>query len=951
MENDTFYVLDSYGLIYRAYFALINHPLTNKAGQNISAVNIFFRNLKALISKYKPSYLAAAFDPKGKTFRHQMYDAYKANRMKSPDDLLAQIPWIEEILNELNVPVLRVDNFEADDVIATIAKKCRENGMQCRILSGDKDLLQLVNDNCKEMQPDKVSGGWQTVGAEEVLSTWGIRPDQMLDYLSLVGDAADNVPGVKGVGEKTALKLLNEYASLEEIYLHSDEIKGALGQKIRDSREDAFLSKKLISLRDDLPLDFDLEKFSTANLNFGGAAERLKFYGAFAVAKSFATQEGALGESEVGTETAASGETGVDGKKENAALKKDGGGKESLFDEEEFLPVKENTGDYTAVTVLEDLVALVDKILALPEKTFAFDTETTGLDAVGTSLVGFSLSFESGKAFYVPVILPGGIFAPAVIEKEDAIKQLERLFYNREMTAVMHNGKFDLEVMLSNGFEKMPECKIFDTMVAAWILNPDRNGKSPFSLEYLGQTKLGLRGIEFKNVVQKGQTFADVDLDKATPYAAEDADFTWQLGKIFKEELLKAPKLNKLFYEMEMPLLPLLTEMEMTGIHLDKKALADFSVELDEEIHQKEKEIFEVAGHEFNIASTKQLQTVLFTEQGLVAGKKTKTGYSTDTAVLEELCERTQNPLPQLILDYRSFAKLQSTYVETLPLLADKNDRIHTCFLQTGTATGRLSSREPNLQNIPVRDKNGRRIRSAFTALDGKVLISADYAQIELVVLSHLSGDENLSNAFRQGIDVHASTAALIYGIKAEDVTAEQRRFAKTVNFGVMYGMSAFRLAKELNISRTQAKEFIDQYFETYSGVKKFIDQTVERARECGFVETIMGRKREIKQILSRNKVEEQAGERVAINTPIQGSAADIVKTAMLKVKEELVRTQSKAKMLLQVHDELIFECPDDERTVQETIALIKKTMESAVQLSVPLRVSIEYGKNWGEFH
>ncbi len=957
MEKDTFYVLDSYGLIYRAYFALINHPLTNKAGQNISAVNIFFRNLKALISKYKPAYLAAAFDPKGKTFRHQMYDAYKANRMKSPDDLLAQIPWIEEILNELNVTVVRVDNFEADDVIATIAKKCSEKGMQCRILSGDKDLLQLVTDDCKEMQPDKVSGGWQTVGAEEVLSTWGIRPDQMLDYLSLVGDAADNVPGVKGVGEKTALKLLNEYASLEEIYLHADEIKGALGQKIRDSREDAFLSKKLISLRNDLPLDFDLEKFSTANLNFSSAAERLNFYGAFAVAKSFATEEGAScgTEGETGNGLPASGESGVETgmavKKENASLKKDGGGQESLFDEEELLPVKENSGDYKAVTVLDDLVALVDKILALPEKTFAFDTETTGLEAVGTSLVGFSLSFESGKAFYVPVILPGGIFAPAVIEKNQAIKQLERLFYNREMTAVMHNGKFDLEVMLSNGFEKMPECKIFDTMVAAWILNPDRNGKSPFSLEYLGQTKLGLRGIEFKDVVQKGQTFADVDLDKATPYAAEDADFTWQLGKIFKEELLKAPKLNKLFYEMEMPLLPLLTEMEMTGIHLDKKALADFSVELDEEIHQKEKEIFEVAGHEFNIASTKQLQAVLFTEQGLVAGKKTKTGYSTDTAVLEELCERTQNPLPQLILDYRSFAKLQSTYVETLPLLADKNDRIHTCFLQTGTATGRLSSREPNLQNIPVRDKNGRRIRSAFTALDGMVLISADYAQIELVVLSHLSGDENLSNAFRQGIDVHASTASLIYGVKAEDVTADQRRFAKTVNFGVMYGMSAFRLAKELNISRTQAKEFIDQYFKTYSGVKEFIDQTVASARETGFVETIMGRKREIKQILSRNKVEEQAGERVAINTPIQGSAADIVKTAMLKVKEELVRTQSKAKMLLQVHDELIFECPDDEKTVQETIALIKKTMESAVQLSVPLRVSIEYGKNWGEFH
>lgn len=939
-NNNTVYILDSYGLIYRAYFALINHPLINSAGDNISAVMIFFRNLKALLSKYKPGYLAAAFDSKGKTFRHQRYPEYKANRMKTPEDLHAQIPWIEEILHDLNVPVLRSEGFEADDIIATVAKTCREKGMECRILSGDKDLLQLVNDTCKEMQPDKNNGGWITMGPSEVEESWGLPPEKILDYLSLVGDAADNVPGVKGVGDKTALKLLNEYGSLEGIYQHAAEIKGALGEKIRSDKENAALSKELITLKDDVPVEINFDELKTDDLNYKAAADKLKFYGAFAAAKAFAEEAGY-------TLSGSSSEKKPESKSpdKNSQV-------ELLLDEEETpLEVKQNSGSYRPVTSLEDLTSIVDQILTSPDKSFAFDTETDSLESHKAGLVGFSLCNKSGTAVYVPVILPGGMFAQECISKSDCIKELEKLFLNKEVTAIMHNGKFDIEVLLANGLSRLPECKIADTMIAAWILNPDGTGKSPYSLEYLGETKLGLKGIEFKDIVEKGQTFADVELEKAYPYGAEDADFTWQLWQIYKKKLEESPKIKELFYNMEMPLLPILVSMEMEGIHLDKKALADFSVELTEEIAQKEKEIYQAAGHEFNIASTKQLQTVLFEEQGLIPGKKTKTGYSTDTAVLEELCERTENPIPQKILDYRSYTKLQSTYVETLPLLADSKGRLHTSFLQTGTATGRLSSRDPNLQNIPVRDENGRRIRSAFTAIPGTVLISADYAQIELVVLAHLSGDKNLSSAFQNGIDVHKSTAALIYGLDAEQVTPQQRRFAKTVNFGVMYGMSSFRLAKELNISRTEAKNFIDQYFTTYADVRRFIDKTIEDAKATGYVETIMGRRRVIKQILSKNKMEQQAGERVAINTPIQGSAADIVKTAMLKVNKALKESGSKAKMLLQVHDELIFECLDDEKTVKETIDLITREMEGAVKLSVPLRVSVETGKNWGEFH
>ncbi|MCR5217938.1 DNA polymerase I [Treponema sp.] len=943
MSDKSIYIIDSYGLIYRAYFALINHPLTNREGNNINSVVIFFKNLRALLKHYNPSFLAAAFDSRTPTFRHQMYSEYKATRAKTPEDLHAQIPWIEEILRGMGIPVLQKDGFEADDIIATVARKCREENRECRILSGDKDLLQLVTDTCLQMQPDKASGGWECLGINDVVNEWGVGPEKILDYLSLTGDAADNVPGVKGVGGKTAVKLLTQYQTLDGIYEHAEEIKGALGEKIRGDKDNAYFSKKLITLEENVPLDIDFESFKTDNLDFDTAASLLNKYGAFQVASTYSNNPAAGGNKQADT-------TKAGNKKAENKNKVPGENTEN-----ELLPKKtgaviQNKGDYKGITKLEELSSIINDILSSKDKVIALDTETTGLNSLNTELAGFSLCNEEGKAYYVPVMLPGEMFAPETISKKDCLNELARLFADKDLTLVMHNGKFDLEVLKCNGLKEEASCHLFDTMIAAWLINPSESGKSPYSLESLGENYLGLKGIEFSDIVPKGSTFADIPLEEAVPYGAEDADFTFKLYKLFEPVIEKAG-LHDLFYGMEMKILPILASMESAGIHLDKKALDEYGKELKKLIEEKEKGIYQAAGHEFNIASTKQLQQVLFEEQGLTGSKKTKTGYSTDTAVLEELSDSTDNPLPALILEYRSYTKLLNTYVETLPLLADKESRVHTSFMQTGTATGRLSSKEPNLQNIPVRDENGRRIRSAFTAIPGTVLISADYAQIELVILSHLSGDKNLSQSFIDGTDVHKATAALIYGIKPEEVSPEQRRFAKTVNFGVMYGMSAFRLAKELGISRTEAKNFIDQYFNTYSGVKAFIDNTIEDARSKGYVETITGRRRYVNELRNTNKMIQQSGERIAVNSPIQGSAADIVKKAMIDVNEELKKQKLPVKMLLQVHDELIFECPDDEESIKKAITLITDKMEHTFKLNVPLRVSVEYGKNWGCFH
>ena len=936
-NKKTIYILDSYGLIFRCYFAFISRPLTNSRGENVSALFGFFRNLHWIFQHYKPDYIFAAMDSKTKTFRHEMYPEYKATRNKTPEDLHAQIPWICEILESLGVPVLQCDGYEADDVIATVAKKCTEQGFECRILSGDKDLMQLVDDNTLILKPESGAQTWKLTDANGVEAEWGVPPFKLLDLLSLYGDTADNVPGVHGVGVKTASKLLTDYGNLDGIYAHIEEIKGALHQKLADGHENAYFSQKLIRLCNEVPCSQIDDALNAAPLefNFKAAADKLFAYGAPAVAKSYA---------ELGIATDS-------GLSSTPAVAESVEAQGPQFDQQINL-VQNDTSAYRAITDLAELEKYISSFLKSSDKKklIAYDSETTSLDTFNCNILGFSLCYQEGKAVYIPLQPESSsLFGDGeYITKEQAYTQLERIFTDTNVTIIMHNAKFDLKVLYNTGFTKIFDgCKLYDTMVTAWLLNPGRSG---YSLEYLGETVLGLKGIEFNDIVKKGQTFADVPLEQAYRYAAEDADFTYRLGLKLREpfEADKTQVLKKLLM-MEMQVLPILTKMELTGIHLDSSALNAYNQELTRQIGLVEQNIYKEVGHEFNIASPKQLQTVLFEERHLKTGKKTKTGYSTDTTVLEELA--SVDPVPRMILEYRELAKINSTYVETLPKLTDKEGRIHTDFVQTGTATGRLSCRDPNLQNIPVRTEAGRKIRSAFTAPQGKVLISADYAQIELVVLAHLSHDKNMCKSFIDGTDVHKATAALIYNVPPEHVTPEMRRTAKTINFGVIYGMSSFRLANDLGISRTQAAQFIDNYFSMYADVDRFIKETIAGAEQTGKVTTIFGRSRPIIGINSRNKVEKAAAERIAVNSPVQGSAADIVKKAMINVTTALEQAESPARLLLQVHDELIFECPDDKAVIEQTIALIKDKMEHAVELNVPLRVSIEYGKNWGEFH
>lgn len=910
INENTLFILDSYGLIYREYFAFVTRPLTNSKKQNISAVFGFFRNLSNIFRTYKPKNLIAAMDSKIPTFRHEMFTEYKATRQKTPDDLKAQIPWIEEILEVLGVPVIRMDGYEADDVIATLAAKCESEKRNCVILSADKDLMQLASDYVHIMKPDREKI-WAELDRNGVEAEWGVPAEKLLDLLSLMGDTADNVPGVSGVGEKTALKLLNEYGTLEGIYENADSIKGKLGEKIRADKENAFLSKKLITLCKTVPIS-QIETDSSGNFDFSAASKKFTEFELPAIAKTY---------SELSSDSSAETES-------------------------ESVNCQQNKGNYKAVTELSELSEFVEK--AISKGVCAFDTETDSLNTMEANLLGFSLSYEKGSGIYVPISYGETLFDSVGISKKDAFDVLKKLFTSKS-TIVMHNAKYDIEVLASNSFEfDLSSIELADTMIAAWLLEPDRTGKSAYSLEYLSEIKLGLRGTEFSEIVPKDGTFADVPLETAAAYSSEDSDFTLQLWQFF-EPKLKEQNLWDLYRNMEIKVLPILSEMEMNGIHLNPQYLKDYAVELKKQIEASEKAIYEAVGHEFKISSPMQLSKVLFEEIGLKGTKKTKTGYSTNEEVLEQLA--FVHPVPKMILEYRGLTKLLSTYVEPLPVLVDENSRIHTTFMQTGTATGRLSSKDPNLQNIPVRDEAGRKIRTAFTAAPGTVLISADYAQIELVVMAHLSGDKNLCDAFNGGIDVHKSTASLIYGIPMEEVTPDQRRNAKTINFGVMYGMSAFRLANDIGISRTQAKEFIDNYFMVYSGVREFFDKTVEDAEENGFVTTIKGRKRFIHAINSPNKLEKESAVRIAKNTPIQGSAADIVKQAMIDVSVALKESGSKARLLLQVHDELILECPDDQKIIDETIALVRDKMEHTVKLNVPLKVSVEYGKNWGEFH
>ncbi|MDR2178095.1 MAG: DNA polymerase I [Treponema sp.] len=953
-ERTPLFLIDAYGLIYRSYFAFMSHPLRNSQGRNVSVLFGFARTLLSLMDEGVAGIpgltdqgfcLAAAFDSRTPTFRHKLYSQYKANREKAPEDLHDQVSLVEELLEALGVKALRVDGYEADDVIATLAGMCRREKRRCYILSSDKDLLQLVGEGTWELRPRKSSGtgggtgsgtAYELVGPKEVKAEWGVDAERILDILSLTGDSSDNIPGVKGIGEKTAAKLMARYGSLDGIYRNIAGIEGSAGKKLAEGRENAYFSKKLITLEDKVPVQIkNIDELSAGNLDRAAAARVLYREGVLQIARKMDKDVG--GPVEPGVDSLDTGGLNAD------SGKPPGPGSAAKIPAELRGP-----GTYKTILDMAELETLLEA--AKKQGLLALDFETDSLDAWNAQPIGISLALKPREAFYAPVAPHArlrnsdGPEGPAPCLDARAVRdRLSLLLSDSAMTIAAHNAKFDYKVSRGWGIPRW-NCKIWDTMVAAWLVDPERNN---YSLDSLAAYYLDYQdAIAYYDVVPKGSAFDAVSLETATRYSAEDVDLCLRM-RAYLSPALEAGEARGIFENLEMPLLPILAEMEGEGIKIEPNVLKDYGEELGTELAQVEKETYRLVGHEFNLGSPKQLQEVLFVERKLKSGKKTKTGYSTDMAVLEELAR--EDPVPALILRHRTLSKLKSTYVDTLVEQADSHGRLHTNFVQTGTATGRLSSKEPNLQNIPIRDEEGRRIRAAFAARPGNLLISADYSQIELVILAHLSGDENLVSSFREGKDVHARTAALIFGVDEDRVDSGQRRIAKTINFGVMYGMSAFRLANELDITRTEAAAFIDAYFKTYSGVSRLIGKLVRKTEQTGYASTILGRRRYIPAINSRNKTEKAAAERVAVNTPIQGSAADIVKTAMLKVDRALGLSASPAKLLLQVHDELILECPKAEAPA--AAELVRKVMEGAAALSVPLRVSVETGKRWGDFH
>ena len=895
--KDPLYLLDGYSVIYRSYFAFIRQPMRNREGRNISAVFGFFRTLFSIRQKRNTDRLVVLMDSKTKTFRHEMYKEYKATRDKTPDDLHEQIPVIEELLELLGVPCLRLDGYEADDLMGTLAVRAREEGRQAYIITGDKDLLQFAGDNISILKPEK--GDFIDMNRDEVFEDRGVWPEQIVDYLALVGDTADNVPGVPGVGPKTAAKLLQTYGSLEGIYEHLDEIKSkSQKQKLADNRESAFFSKKLIEIHTDVPLKYRDEDLKITGEKTAEAAKRFLQEGINSLAK----------------------EVDPDIKLEDDPADKD------------FNNAK---GTYEAVLTVEDLNSWLSRIRE--KGVVSLDTETDSLDPMKAHPVGICLSVGGNKGCYIPLKA-----AEAVCLEEKVVRDaLKPVLEDPEVKLIGQNIKYDWKVLKRWGIE-LGEVW-FDTMVAAWMVDAG----SPVNMDFLAERYLNYKTVHFADVVPKGGIFSDVPLEQAVGYAAEDADITWRLYEVLMP-LLEEKGLVELFTTMEMPLVRILAEMESRGILFNEIEMDLYGHELNNALDLLKKEIYTLCGKKFNINSTKQLQEVLFTDRQLQPIKKTKSGYSTDNGVLQQLAE--EDPVPEKILVYRGLAKLKSTYVDTLPqMINPQTGRIHTSYIQTGAATGRLASKDPNLQNIPVRDENGRRIRKAFHPEKGSLFLSADYSQIELVVLAHLSEDPGLMEAFSSGLDVHTKTASLIFKTEPDNVSSAQRRIAKTINFGVMYGMSAFRLSNELKISRADAKQFIDTYFEEYAGIRRFVNETVKQAERDGGVYTLMGRFRPIPRITSKNKMEKSGAERAAVNSRIQGTAADIVKKAMIALDRKLKAEGLNARMLLQVHDEIILEVPEGEADLCGK--LLQDVMEGIITLNVPLNANVETGKSWGDIH
>ncbi len=903
------FLIDGSAMFYRAFFAFIHNPLVNSKGEDTSASFGLVNSLLKILREENPDYVAVVFDTKHPTFRHEMYAEYKSTRSKMPDELVLQIPRIHQVVEALNIASYELNGYEADDIIGTFAKHAADAGCEVWCVTGDKDFFQLVNDQVRIYTPKKASESPARLGREEVKVKFGVYPERVIDKLALMGDASDNVPGIPGVGPKTADKLLDQFGTLERVLEDHEQIKAkGVRQKVADNLESARMSKELVTIKTDVPLEFDLGQMRREPPDFDTVRDlfaELEFTGFMKHILSEVEDAADAGEE---TDEPVSVE-----------------------------PISEGYLTVGSVAVLKKLVARLAEA-----EIIAVDTETTSLDPLVARLVGVSLSEESGQAYYVP--LGHSTDSESNLPIDKALPLLKKLLEDKNVRKTGQNIKYDLHILRRVGIEIEPIS--FDTMLASFVVNPlaRRHSLDALALQFCQHEMQPISDLIGSGKSQK--TFDIVPVDKATAYAAEDADYTLRLTSILSEQVDKS-EARTLYYDIELPLIKVLASMEAEGIRVDDKFLGDLSHGMTEQLEGIKKDIFRIAGGQFNINSTQQLGHILFDKLGLPTKGKTakRTGYSTDVKVLEELAEI--HDFPKLILNYRQFTKLQNTYVDALPKLINfGTERVHTSFNQTIATTGRLSSTNPNLQNIPIRTDEGRQIRKAFVPRDKEhILLAADYSQIELRVLAHYTDDPSLIEAFVNEEDIHSRTASEVFGVPQDEVTSDMRRVAKTANFAIIYGVSAFGLAQQTDMSIDESKQFIDTYMDRYPGIRTYIDDTIAFARETGYVTTMFGRHRPVPQINDRNRQTRQFAERVAINTPIQGSAAEIIKIAMLDIHAKL--EPMRTRMVLQVHDELVFDVY--RRELGDVEQLVKAGMEEAAKLRVPLVADMGHGPNWLE--
>jgi DNA polymerase I len=929
------FLFDAMALIYKYYFVFLSRPLLTSKGENIGAAYGFTNFLYKILEEEKPDYIAVLFDNKEPTFRHKAYSEYKATRQKMPEDMLPQMEKIKEIVNYFNITLVEIPGFEADDLIGTLAKIGEKEEIESYMVTSDKDFLQLISEHIKMYKPGKFGNEVEIVGIKEAEERFNVPIENIVEVFALMGDTSDNVPGVPGIGEKTAIPLIQEFKTLENLYENLDKLKKAgIKQKLENNKELAFLSKKLVTIDTNVPLSVkipDLALKTPDNQKLKEIFSKLEF-------KSLLKK--------VSTDSNSSPEMNIPAAEP-----------EIQFENEELTDINTDKHKYQIISDEKHLKELVKQV----EKAgyLSFDLETTSTNVMYAEIVGISISFKERESFYIPVFYEN---ADKVIEQREmkldfgaapavsglpvsiVLKALKGIMEDESIKKIGQNLKYDMTITMRHGIDvKGFE---FDTMIASYLIDPD----SQHNLDALARKYLNYKMVPITDLIGSGKnqkSMRDVPLDIIANYSAEDADMTLRLKNILEKDLDKY-SMTKLCKDVEFPLISVLCKIELIGVLIDVPLLKNISKRLEKSLKRIEQEIYDHVGYKFNINSTKQLQEILFEKLGLTSIKKTKTGHSTDMSVLEEL--RNQHPVAKNLLEYRQQTKLKSTYIDALPALINPNTgRIHTSFNQAVVTTGRLSSSEPNLQNIPIRTDVGKEIRKAFIAEKNKKIISADYSQIELRVMAHISKDEGLLNAFLNNEDIHTSTAANVFGVNPKEVTSDMRRKAKEVNFGIMYGIGAFGLKTRLEISQNEAKDIIDTYFRKYPGIKRYIDDTIKFAKEKGYVETILGRKRYFKNILSKNQTIRQFEERAAINMPIQGTAAEMIKLAMIKIQNIIESEKLESKMILQVHDELLFEVPDGELNKMKKI--IEENMRNALKLEVPILVDVGQGTNWFDAH